>query len=319
MELDGQPLELPEGEILLGRSRSCTVTLPDPSISRQHAKLMLRQGQVRLRDLNSSNGTYINDTRVQSETEVVDGDRIVLGETEMRFRAAGPEEIGAATQPVATVPAPDEAPDPPTLRRVERAVDAGPSSAAAAPAPVAPPAAPPRQANSKRPTGELLPSIRDIGPSPRLPPPRALGAKPKPGAAAALAARPAGFWIRGAALLLDGAWIGLLSAGAVALPFVLDLPASLASALPVGAGVVAVSVVLVGWAKWGTTPGKRLLGLYVCPLGAEPGIGFGRAVLRWIGYFLSGALLGVGFLLVAFSKDKRGLHDLIAGTLVIRR
>src|SRR5688572_7563321 len=106
LELDGQPLELPEGEILLGRSRSCTVTLPDPSISRQHAKLLLRQGQVRLRDLNSSNGTYLNDARVHAETDVVDGDRIVLGETEMRFRAAAPEGGEPATQPAVPTPVP---------------------------------------------------------------------------------------------------------------------------------------------------------------------------------------------------------------------
>src|SRR4029453_8991134 len=104
LELDGQPLELPEGEILLGRSRSCTVTLPDPSISRQHAKLILREGQVRLRDLNSSNGTFVNDTRVQSESAVADGDRIVLGETEMRFHSSAPDGGGAFTQRVETMP-----------------------------------------------------------------------------------------------------------------------------------------------------------------------------------------------------------------------
>jgi len=48
-------------------------------------------------------------------------------------------------------------------------------------------------------------------------------------------------------------------------------------------------------------------------------IGFGRALLRWLGSVLNGMTLGLGFLVVAFRADKRGLHDLIAGTKVVYR
>jgi pSer/pThr/pTyr-binding forkhead associated (FHA) protein/uncharacterized RDD family membrane protein YckC len=307
---------LPEGEILLGRSRSCTVTLPDPSISRQHAKLMLRQGQVRLRDLNSSNGTYINDTRVQSESDVVDGDRIVLGETEMRFRAAAPEGPPLETQRVEVKAEVEEALDPPTLRRAPGIPDLAPPPAST-PGPPATPAPPPRAAG-KAAAGELLPSIGSIGAAPAPTPPSRAAAAVARGEATPLA-RPAGFWIRALAALLDALWIGALSGLTVALPFLLDVPANLASTLTVAVGALSAVAIIAGWAKWGTTPGKRLLRLYVCPPGGSPGIGVGKAILRYVGYFLSAALLGVGFLLVAFSKEKRALHDLLAGTSVVRR
>lgn len=268
---------------------------------------------MRLRDLNSSNGTFVNDKRVSSETDVVDGDRIVLGETEMRFHAAAPDGVAAFTPRVVAAPAEDiteeehetaAAPDPPPLP---------PTVAPAAPvAPIAPASS---RANSKSPTDQLLPAIDEMGP---LPGP-ARASRAVPAADRSPASKPAGFWIRFAAALLDGVWIAALTGVAVALPFLLDVPASLASVLTGAAGVASAAVLIVGWARWGTTPGKRLLRLYVSTPNGSSGVGLGKALLRWVGYFLSFALLGAGFFLIAFSKDKRGLHDLLAGTTVVRR
>jgi uncharacterized RDD family membrane protein YckC len=48
-------------------------------------------------------------------------------------------------------------------------------------------------------------------------------------------------------------------------------------------------------------------------------VGIGRALLRhFVGYPLSFALLGIGFLIAAVSVHGRGLHDMIAGTVVVR-
>jgi len=80
--------------------------------------------------------------------------------------------------------------------------------------------------------------------------------------------------------------------------------------------------VVGGWARTGRTPGKALLRLSVVAVapagGAPPGIGLKRAFLRFLAWNLSSALLGIGFLLVLFRKDRRALHDLLAGTRVIR-
>src|SRR5262249_39421879 len=71
------------------------------------------------------------------------------------------------------------------------------------------------------------------------------------------------------------------------------------------------------WGVKGATPGKRLLGLVVQgDDGTEP-IGLSRATIRVLGYLVSGLILGIGFLMIAFGGA--GLHDRMAGTRVVRR
>jgi uncharacterized RDD family membrane protein YckC len=73
------------------------------------------------------------------------------------------------------------------------------------------------------------------------------------------------------------------------------------------------------WAVRGATPGKQVLGLIVVTATGETPIGYQRAVVRLMGYLINGFLLGIGFLLIAVSEDKRGLHDRLADTCVVRR
>jgi pilus assembly protein CpaF len=96
LEYEGRRIDLREGEVTLGRSRGCGVVLRDPSVSRGHALLSVRQGRVTLQDLRSSNGTYVNGKRLDKETVVEDGDRLVIGETELFLRRvrAGEAEPG---------------------------------------------------------------------------------------------------------------------------------------------------------------------------------------------------------------------------------
>lgn len=67
----------------------------------------------------------------------------------------------------------------------------------------------------------------------------------------------------------------------------------------------------------GQTPGKKLLGLRVIQESGTP-MTMGTAFLRWVGYLISKIFLYLGFIWVAFSRRKRGWHDMIAGTCVIR-
>jgi len=83
--------------------------------------------------------------------------------------------------------------------------------------------------------------------------------------------------------------------------------------------ILAAGITILLWVHWGgRTPGKKLVGVRIVQYpGLEP-MTFGKAALRYfIGYTVSALLLGLGFLMVAFRKDKRGLHDIIAGTCVI--
>jgi uncharacterized RDD family membrane protein YckC len=68
----------------------------------------------------------------------------------------------------------------------------------------------------------------------------------------------------------------------------------------------------------GRTPGKMLLGLQVLSTEGNR-INFGIAFLRSVGYFVSAAILNIGFIWAAFDRRKQSWHDKIAGTVVIIR
>ena len=66
------------------------------------------------------------------------------------------------------------------------------------------------------------------------------------------------------------------------------------------------------------TLGKMALGIQVSDL--EGGkIGFGRATGRHFGKFISALIFLIGFIMVAFTQKKQGLHDMMAGCLVVNR
>ena len=65
------------------------------------------------------------------------------------------------------------------------------------------------------------------------------------------------------------------------------------------------------------TVGKLALGIIVTDMEGRR-IGFGKATGRHFAKFLSALILGIGFIMVAFTQRKQGLHDILAGTLVIR-
>jgi uncharacterized RDD family membrane protein YckC len=83
------------------------------------------------------------------------------------------------------------------------------------------------------------------------------------------------------------------------------------------ASVIGALYYVYFWGVQGATPGKQVLGLVVVDVDGKAPIGVGAAILRLIGYGLSAAFLGLGFVLVPILG--RGLHDWMAGTLVVRR
>ncbi|MCP1675774.1 putative RDD family membrane protein YckC [Natronocella acetinitrilica] len=83
---------------------------------------------------------------------------------------------------------------------------------------------------------------------------------------------------------------------------------------------------LASWLYWAgfhssayqATPGKLVMGLRVTDLQGQR-ISFLRATGRHLAEFLSAVLFLIGYIMVAFTRRKQGLHDLIAGTLVVRK
>ena len=71
------------------------------------------------------------------------------------------------------------------------------------------------------------------------------------------------------------------------------------------------------WAVWGTSPGKRALHLRIVDADTGRRMTVRQAGLRTLGYLLTFATLGAGFLWVLFNERKQCLHDRIANTVVI--
>jgi len=81
---------------------------------------------------------------------------------------------------------------------------------------------------------------------------------------------------------------------------------------------IGVAYAVYFWTSSGATPGKMAMGLKV--VSAETGglVDMSAAILRYVGYFVSGIPLGLGFFWVLWDPEKQAWHDKIAKTRVIR-
>jgi uncharacterized RDD family membrane protein YckC len=163
-----------------------------------------------------------------------------------------------------------------------------------------------------------------------------------------------GFWRRAVALMVDGfilaipfmivtflalapAMRSLVTSTSGRSPFRIDPltgqltsvdPQAFAALQSIYSAFIGLSVLFVliqgayyvlTWWRLGGTLGQRLLGIEIRSETDGSRIGPGRALLRYVGYLVSGWALGLGFLWAAWDPRKQAWHDKIAGTLAIRR
>jgi uncharacterized RDD family membrane protein YckC len=134
----------------------------------------------------------------------------------------------------------------------------------------------------------------------------------------------AGFWKRLAASLIDvfiNLLIGIIVGGTVG--FLMGASGYEMEAIEALANVAGYLASWIYFAAFESsegqaTPGKKALGIKVTDLNGKR-ISFGRASGRFFAKYLSAALLCIGFVMIAFTKRKQGLHDMIAGCLVVNR
>ncbi len=74
-----------QGEVIIGRSPSCTIPLEDAKVSRRHVRIVVEGAEARVSDLGSRNGTVVNGERVEGEVVVLPGDKIQVGDTTVLF------------------------------------------------------------------------------------------------------------------------------------------------------------------------------------------------------------------------------------------
>jgi hypothetical protein len=87
--LQGTRVVLGPGRTTLGRQADCDGVLDDPTVSRHHAVIEQRNGDMTVRDLGSRNGTALNGRPVSGAVLLRDGDLIAFGSVEARFETAG--------------------------------------------------------------------------------------------------------------------------------------------------------------------------------------------------------------------------------------
>jgi hypothetical protein len=85
-----QEFDLSRGATLIGRSSECQVTIEDPLVSRQHARILIDGDSALLEDLGSRNGVKLNGAPLKQPAPLTDGDRLRIGTQELVFCEAAP-------------------------------------------------------------------------------------------------------------------------------------------------------------------------------------------------------------------------------------
>ena len=123
--------------------------------------------------------------------------------------------------------------------------------------------------------------------------------------------RCAGFGIRFVAYFIDAVILGVIG-------WILILIFGLALAGGYIVWIIDIVYIIGFWTWRGQTPGKMAAGVKIVKTDESP-IGFGRAIVRCIGWWVSVLTLSIVFLWIIWDSRKQGLHDKIAGTYVVVR
>ena len=144
--------EWPEGatEVVVGRSPDCPWVIASGAVSRRHARLQRQGPEIRIEDLGSSNGTFVNGERLAEPRALHDGDRLQFGSVDVAVTIPPAEPSVEATIAI-TKPEPPAPPPPPAqpagpapgAGTGTRTVTPATESPAAAPTPLSSPAASP--------------------------------------------------------------------------------------------------------------------------------------------------------------------------------
>jgi uncharacterized RDD family membrane protein YckC len=316
--------------VTVGRSSTNDVTIEDPSVSRKHAVFEKEGEAFFITDLNSSNGTFVNGKKITERTKISMTDTIIVGRVNFSFIAEQGEEestmritkeqMGAlrnvgATNEITPPPVTDNTPVPPPPTPqipVPPVTSASPSEAEthSISDPVNIPLSKhemPNQQRSVAPPVPPAPSVNTVNKG-RM--------------------EPAGFWIRLVAYILDAFILGIPLAliitifSVAAVKFVPAESISGTFFVALFGNLLSIGIsffyMIFFWVKFGATPGKMILKLQVLDASTMDRISYGKAIIRLLGYMLS-SIFFIGFILIAFSNKKKGLHDMIAGTVVVKK
>jgi pSer/pThr/pTyr-binding forkhead associated (FHA) protein len=98
--LTGKTHELKVDKTTIGRVEDNTFPIVEPSISSHHCEILLRGSDVVVKDLNSTNGTFINGDKITGEAVLKPGQILRLGQIELRLETDAPAGPAGAKKPV---------------------------------------------------------------------------------------------------------------------------------------------------------------------------------------------------------------------------
>jgi uncharacterized RDD family membrane protein YckC len=150
----------------------------------------------------------------------------------------------------------------------------------------------------------------------------------------------AGFWLRFVAIIIDFIVIYFVRM-IVFMPFGIRMgmhgmpgmlhgrpPQDIGELMPILGMIIRIAMIsaVIQWlyfslmesSSWQATLGKKALGLTVTDLEGRR-ISFGRATGRYFAKIISTLILCIGYMMAGFTEKKQALHDMIAGTLVLRK
>jgi pSer/pThr/pTyr-binding forkhead associated (FHA) protein len=103
--MTGRACELHTDRTTIGRVEDNTFQIADPSVSSHHCEVHLRGSDIFIRDLNSTNGSFINGNKIE-EAQLKPGQTLRLGQVELKLEVEG----APASAPAASTPAPAKRP-----------------------------------------------------------------------------------------------------------------------------------------------------------------------------------------------------------------
>jgi len=89
-----QEFDLALGSTVIGRSLDCTLTIEDPLVSRQHARIVIAGDEATVEDMASRNGVRVNGVQIKGATPLRDGDRVRIGTQDFVFCRVDPAGRG---------------------------------------------------------------------------------------------------------------------------------------------------------------------------------------------------------------------------------
>src|SRR6202035_5806606 len=118
--LTGQSYELNVDKTTVGRVEDNTFQISQGSVSSHHAEILLRGNEVIVKDLNSTNGTFINNQQITGEAVLKPGQTLKFGQVELRLETGAPGEAAAIAAAAAAAPAAaPKAPSAPAKKPME--------------------------------------------------------------------------------------------------------------------------------------------------------------------------------------------------------